>query len=131
MAMMTLDQPARTSPTGQTSERSAKPPRPTTRCIRCQQSITLPSAGSAWEDLPGQVRRHISGIVTTPNNATYCSACGPDLRFCHGCGCTDEAACLPHSCYWVSENECSECERKSRMPEEGIVLLEKQKGDAS
>ncbi len=41
----------------------------------------------------------------------------PDLsilgvRFCHGCGCTDDFACTP-VCHWAAEGLCSCCARSS------------------
>lgn len=30
-------------------------------------------------------------------------------RRCRVCGCTDDNACMPHSCYWVEDDLCSEC----------------------
>jgi hypothetical protein len=32
-----------------------------------------------------------------------------DVRACRVCGCTDDNACQPFSCWWVAENLCSEC----------------------
>lgn len=30
-------------------------------------------------------------------------------RRCRVCGCTDDNACMPYSCYWVEDDLCSEC----------------------
>jgi len=35
------------------------------------------------------------------------------VRTCRDCGCTDNTACYPSNCYWVSEDLCSECVRKN------------------
>jgi len=35
------------------------------------------------------------------------------VRTCRVCGCTDNTACYPDSCYWVSWDLCSECVRKN------------------
>lgn len=32
------------------------------------------------------------------------------LRFCRVCGCTDDAACQPGSCFWVEADLCSACQ---------------------
>lgn len=38
-------------------------------------------------------------------------------RRCRVCGCTDDNACMPHSCYWVEEDLCSECVGKEEQHE--------------
>ncbi len=35
------------------------------------------------------------------------------IRKCRVCLCTDDTACMPGSCYWVSEDLCSECVKKN------------------
>lgn len=35
------------------------------------------------------------------------------VRTCRVCGCTENSACQPDSCYWVSWDLCSECVRKN------------------
>jgi hypothetical protein len=87
------------------------PARDGVSCIRCNTPFTIPPFPIDWERLPGGGRRHRCGFVVTPRGALYCATCGPTLRFCHRCGCTDEAGC-PEGCYWVGENECSACRTK-------------------
>jgi len=79
------------------------------RCIRCTSPIHLDDVLGQHQPLPGNGRRFVSGVVKLGvGEVYYCKDCGPDLRFCRECGCTNEVACLG-GCFWVTDDLCSTC----------------------
>lgn len=52
------------------------------------------------------------------------------IRKCRVCLCSEDQACMPGSCYWVSKDLCSECVKKNPQvatPEE-LLSFKNQEG---
>ena len=77
---------------------------------------------AAWAEdtLPGEILQHMLKKLIharVPANGALVFVChAPALekalaaqRRCRVCGCTDDNACMPNSCYWVEPDLCSEC----------------------
>ncbi|MBQ6274451.1 MAG: hypothetical protein IJK63_09535 [Oscillospiraceae bacterium] len=64
-------------------------------------------------EAPTAIHRDASVIMHMPALEKALDA----QRRCRVCGCTDDNACMPHSCYWVEDDLCSECAGKERAAE--------------
>jgi hypothetical protein len=80
-------------------------------CIRCTAQVTQGQVvGVSHQPHPGNGLRFASGVVKLGvGHIYYCATCGPDLRYCRVCGCTDEVACIG-GCFWSGPELCSTCD---------------------
>lgn len=82
-------------------------------CWRCLMDIpreTFPenSLDDAAMGVPVSLLRLSSGALLTPKGATYCARCGPSVKLCRVCGCSDECGC-EDGCWWEEADLCSQC----------------------
>lgn len=90
-------------------------------CLRCGKEAD----GNPFSSGPivigaGSVVTSDTGWKLNKVGATYCPECAPTVRFCRGCGCTDEAGC-PERCAWVLPDLCSVC-ASNQMPDSRICI---------